>query len=57
MGVAEFKSGVHFVKFKMADPIWRICAKNINFFPQKFVFGGISESMISNIRSKLTVFI
>ena len=56
MVVADFKSGVNFQKFKMADPIWRTYVKNIDFLARKFVFGGISGSLISNFRFKLTCF-
>lgn len=41
IGVADFKSGVNFPKFKMADPIWRIYVlKKIDFCQKKSCSGG-----------------
>ena len=33
-GVADYESGVRIVKFKMADPRWRLCDSNVEFFEQ-----------------------
>ena len=33
-GVADYESGVRIAKLKMADPRWRLCDSNVEFFEQ-----------------------
>ena len=56
-GVADFKFEIGFSIFNMADPIWQTYVQKIEFSHENLCSGGLMGSPISNLRSKLTLFL